>query len=95
MTPLGTRLDRLAAQLGDRARRDAPSAELTTYRCGGPLGVLVRAGTRRRPPDRRWRAAGEPGVPVLVIGRGSNLLVSDDGFDGVAIVLGDDFERID
>ena len=31
---------------------------------------------------------------MLVVGRGSNLLVSDDGFDGVAIVLGGDFERI-
>ena len=34
-------------------------------------------------------------MPVLVVGRGSNLLVADAGFAGVAVVLGDDFERVD
>jgi UDP-N-acetylmuramate dehydrogenase len=32
---------------------------------------------------------------VLVVGRGSNLLVADRGFDGVAVVLGTDFETVD
>ena len=34
--------DALEARLAGRVERDAPSAPLTTYRCGGPLGVLVR-----------------------------------------------------
>jgi UDP-N-acetylmuramate dehydrogenase len=34
-------------------------------------------------------------VPVLVIGRGSNLLVADDGFAGIAIVLAGEFEQLD
>ena len=32
-----------------------------------------------------------PGVPTLVVGKGSNLLVADAGFPGVAVVLGDAF----
>lgn len=34
-------------------------------------------------------------MPTLVIGRGSNLLVADSGFDGIAVVLGDGFAGID
>ncbi len=34
------------------------------------------------------------GVPVLVIGRGSNLLVADAGFHGIAILLAGDMEQI-
>jgi UDP-N-acetylmuramate dehydrogenase len=35
------------------------------------------------------------GAPVLVVGRGSNLLVADAGFRGVAVRLGDAFATID
>jgi UDP-N-acetylmuramate dehydrogenase len=34
------------------------------------------------------------GVPVLVVGRGSNLLVSDRGFDGLVVSLGAGFDRV-
>ena len=83
--------DRRAATraLPGQVERDAPSAALTTYRCGGPLAALVRAEHRGRPrcasPTSR-----ATDVPVLVIGRGSNLLVADAGFAGVAIVLAGD-----
>jgi UDP-N-acetylmuramate dehydrogenase len=33
----------------------------------------------------------ETGTPVLVLGKGSNLLVADAGFDGIAVVLGEAF----
>jgi UDP-N-acetylmuramate dehydrogenase len=85
----------LQARLGDRVERDAPAGPLMTYRCGGPLAVLVRAD---RDEDLQAIAAalvGEPDVPVLIVGRGSNLLVADAGFAGVAIVLGGDLERIE
>lgn len=88
-------LGRLRDALPGRVDADAPSAPLTTYRCGGPLRVLVRA---VRDDDLRRVAevlAPLPAIPVLVMGRGSNLLISDRGFDGVAVVLGGDFERVD
>ena len=90
-------LDRVASLLDARApgavTRDASVAELTTYRVGGPVAVLVHAN------DESTLVAvasvlrdEEP--PVLMIGRGSNLLVSDQGFAGIAVVLGGVFETI-
>jgi UDP-N-acetylmuramate dehydrogenase len=88
----------LAADLRDRlpdsTTEDASIAELSTYRVGGPVAVLVRAhdvnalatvadAARRHQPR------------LLVIGRGSNLLVSDAGFSGLVVVLEGDFETID
>ncbi|MGQ0824070.1 MAG: UDP-N-acetylmuramate dehydrogenase [Actinomycetota bacterium] len=86
--------DALDAALPGRVTRDAPSAPLTTYRCGGPVAVLVRATTE----DELRRVAGAiagSDVPVVVIGRGSNLLVADAGFAGIAVTLAGDFEHLD
>lgn len=64
----------------------APLAPLTTIRVGGAADWLCRATSSRQAVGAlRW--AREQGVPVAVIGRGSNLLVSDDGFRGVALRL--------
>jgi UDP-N-acetylmuramate dehydrogenase len=94
-TDLRVVADRLDTRLGPRVRRDAPSAELTTYRCGGPLAVLVRAERESDLVAVAEVCAETPDVEILVIGRGSNLLVADRGFAGVAIVLGGDFDRLD
>jgi UDP-N-acetylmuramate dehydrogenase len=90
--------DALAADLEralpGRVARDVPVAELTTYRLGGPVAVVARAGTLQE-------LAALAGVlstsraPVLVIGRGSNLLVADAGFAGVGIVLDGTFDQVD
>lgn len=83
----------LTSSLGDRVTRDGPIADLTTYRLGGPAGVLVRV-----VDDAALRAVASVVArerpPVLVIGRGSNLLVADRGFAGLAIVLGGRFEEL-
>jgi UDP-N-acetylmuramate dehydrogenase len=84
--------DELAAALGQRATRDRPLGPLTTYGVGGPAALLVEM----RPEDIdavRAVLAG-CGVPVAVIGRGSNLLVADDGFDGVVVRLGSGFSWV-
>jgi UDP-N-acetylmuramate dehydrogenase len=92
---LASVLAHLREDLPGRVEADAPSAPLTTYRCGGSLRVLVRAESDDDLARVAEVVASFAGVPVLVIGRGSNLLVSDRGFDGVAVVLGGAFERID
>lgn len=66
---------------------DHPLAGYTTYGVGGPARcVVVVAGSEE---IRKVAAvfARHPRLEGLIIGKGSNLLVSDDGFDGVAIVL--------
>lgn len=75
-----------AAVLGDLAEHDGPLAPLTTYRLGGPAALLVRATSVEH---LRLVAAArrESGLPVLVVGRGSNLLVADRGFPGIAVVV--------
>jgi UDP-N-acetylmuramate dehydrogenase len=73
---------------------DTPLADLTTYHLGGPVAVLVRA---RSIADLAALAAvvREHEPPLLIIGRGSNVLVADRGFDGVAVVLAGDFEHVE
>lgn len=87
-------IDELAARLGPLAVRDAPLGARTTYRVGGPAALLAEA---RSAADLERVASGLDGldVEVLVVGRGSNLLVSDRGFDGLAVVLAGSFEDID
>ena len=77
----------LERALPDRVVRDAPSAEFTTYRCGGPLSVFVRLEDEHDVLVLAEVLRDHPDVPTLVVGRGSNLLVADEGFPGVALVL--------
>ena len=72
---------------------DHPIGSMTTYRAGGRAARFVR------PVDRSELeavAAGvaSAGIPVLVVGRGSNLLVADAGFCGLALQLGQAFEKV-
>lgn len=65
---------------------EGPSMSLyTTMRVGGPADYLVRAGTASDIIAAMNWAVGE-GMPVSVIGGGSNLLVSDLGIRGLVIV---------
>jgi UDP-N-acetylmuramate dehydrogenase len=86
-------IERLETRLPGRVRRVVPSGELTTYRVGGPFAAVVRVGD-----DNALSAladvVGASSVPVLVVGRGSNLLVADAGFDGIAVALDGEFERV-
>jgi UDP-N-acetylmuramate dehydrogenase len=59
-------------------------ADYTTLRLGGPARGFVRAGTEDELIDA-VRSADADGTPVLILGGGSNLVVSDDGFDGTVI----------
>ncbi len=61
-------------------------SEVTTLRLGGPAGAVVEATTEAELIDA-VRSADEAGVPVLLVGGGSNLVVADDGFDGTVILV--------
>ena len=72
---------------------EASLADLTTLRVGGPARVLVWA-ERDEDLAAAGRACRDHGLGWLVVGRGSNLLVSDRGWPGVAIVLGRGFRSL-
>jgi UDP-N-acetylmuramate dehydrogenase len=86
-------VDEAARLLRGLARRDEPVGALTTYRVGGRAALFVEledeAGL-----EAVAAAIEKSGVPVLVIGKGSNLLVSDGGFAGLALALGEAFSQI-
>ncbi len=65
---------------------EAPLAPWTTYRVGGPAAVLVHARSQAE-LEAVHRVVAETGAATLVVGRGSNLLVADAGFDGVVVHL--------
>jgi UDP-N-acetylmuramate dehydrogenase len=77
----------LRAAAGDRVRTAFPLAPLTSFRLGGPAALYLEPES-----DADLAAAGEAivatDVPFVVIGKGSNILVSDAGFPGVVLRLG-------
>lgn len=86
--------DALEAAAPGAVTRQASIADLTTYRVGGPADVLVRVDDE----DVLRAVAGvisASGQRVLVVGRGSNLLVAERGFHGVALVLGRAFDQVE
>jgi UDP-N-acetylmuramate dehydrogenase len=84
----------LEPSLPGRVERGAALAGLTTYRVGGPAAVLVRA---HREGDLVLIAAAlaRHPQPLLLLGRGSNLLVADEGFGGLALLLEGEFDEMD
>jgi UDP-N-acetylenolpyruvoylglucosamine reductase len=76
-------------------RRDEALAPHTTLRVGGPADVYVEPASEAD-LAAVVRFCGARGVPFLVIGRGSNLLVRDGGYRGVVICLAHEgFSRIE
>ncbi len=67
-----------------------PLGPLTTYRFGGPAQwyAEVESATDL---ERVLAARRDAGVDLLMLGRGSNLLVADTGYPGVVVRLGGDF----
>lgn len=78
-------IDALAALVGpERVRLDAPLATYTTFRVGGPAECLVEARDSGE-VERCLAAARQAGVPVSLLGGGSNTVVSDRGVRGLVI----------
>ena len=87
--------DDLKARMPDlrgRLTANAPLSDITWFRVGGPAQVLFA------PADEADLAYFlkniGAGIPVFVIGLGSNLLVRDGGVPGVVIRLGRGFNEI-
>ncbi len=86
VSELAAELQALAPTLRGRVSANVPLAPYTWFRVGGPAEVLFS------PADEEdlaaFLAAQPRGVPVTVIGVGSNLIVRDGGIPGVVIRLG-------
>src|ERR671924_873248 len=79
-------------ELRGRLLANQSLAEITWFRVGGPAQVLF---TPADEADLAYFLAQAPsGLPVTVIGLGSNLLVRDGGIPGVVIRLGRGFAKV-
>jgi UDP-N-acetylenolpyruvoylglucosamine reductase len=74
--------------------REYPMARLTTVRTGGAAEWFARPEREHELVDLLGWAA-EEGLAVGMVGSGSNLLVADDGFNGLAIKLAGDLAAIE
>jgi UDP-N-acetylmuramate dehydrogenase len=72
---------------GERVRVGFPMAPLTTFRIGGPAALYLEPESDAD-LSAVSSALSASGVPLVVIGKGSNLLVSDRGFPGIVLRLG-------
>jgi len=83
-----TGLDRLIE--AGVVRRDVPLGPLTTYKAGGPAAYF--ADVRSLADVTMLLESGlTTSLPILALGRGSNLVVADAGFEGMVVRLGGDF----
>src|SRR5436190_3090104 len=90
----------LAAQLqaafgAAHVRRDASLAPLTTFKVGGPADWLVDV-HQGDALEQATAIARSAGLPLVVLGGGSNVLVSDEGVRGIVVrVHGGEVREID
>ncbi|MDA8208262.1 MAG: UDP-N-acetylmuramate dehydrogenase [Actinomycetota bacterium] len=85
------------ARLGVRAEQDAPMGTRTTYRVGGSAALLVTVESVGEIETLASALAELEEATVMVLGLGSNMLVSDTGFPGVVVLLGQglNYQRVE
>ncbi len=94
MSSLHDAARRLARLDAGEVLQEEPLARHCSWRIGGPADILVQPSSCDQ-AARVLRFAREEGLPLVVIGRGTNLLFADEGFRGVIMKLGrrfSDFE---
>ena len=72
---------------------DEPMSRHTSFRIGGPAAAFVTV-CNEEELSAVMKIIAEAGAEHMMIGNGSNLLVSDEGYPGIMVKLGGDFESI-
>ena len=90
--PVAEAYERLRAALAGSVRRDEQMGRHTTFRIGGPAALFVECATVADLTTTTTILA-EECVDWRLLGKGSNVLVSDAGYPGAVLVLGRDFKR--
>ncbi|WP_438446316.1 UDP-N-acetylmuramate dehydrogenase [Gorillibacterium sp. sgz5001074] len=81
-----------AADVGELLLNES-MAPYTTWKIGGPADVMIVPSSKEKLSET-VRILNESGTPWLLLGRGSNLLVTDKGWRGAVIRLGPAFEKV-
>lgn len=83
----------LSELIPGRVRADELMKKHTSWRIGGPADIFVEPGNRRE-LQLVVTYARQKGIPLTVIGAGSNLLVADNGIRGIVVKIGHNLARI-
>lgn len=79
---------------GASVKTDEPMKKYTTFRVGGPAKYLVSPKSEDCLRELILLCVQEE-MSYYILGNGSNLLVSDEGYDGVMILLGEGFSYVE
>ena len=74
----------------DRIRKEEPMKNHTSFRVGGPAQFFVYVNNTEE-LQKAVQICKEEAVPYFIVGNGTNLLVSDEGYRGVVFRLSGDF----
>jgi UDP-N-acetylmuramate dehydrogenase len=85
--------EELCRIISEPVRWDCHLAGYTSFAIGGPAEALVKVRDRRE-PTALLGFLRQMDVPSRIIGKGTNLLVRDEGFAGVVILLGEGFRQM-
>lgn len=91
MSPIESEVRSIIRDPG-RIRRDELLRKHTTFRIGGPADFFLEVADRHE-LSGILALANREGLPVYILGNGSNLLVSDDGVRGFVLVLSGEFNQ--
>ena len=87
-------LSKLCERLGCRITPECSLSDYITFRFGGPCRALISVNSAKSAAELiRYMKAN--GIKYGILGRGSNVLVSDDGYDGVILLFGSDFSHME
>ena len=79
---------------GEQILENEPMSAHTSFRIGGPAGALVIAHNEEELAAVLCICAAHEALKYMLIGNGSNFLVADDGYPGIFIKLGGEFDSI-
>ena len=86
-------IDQLQNEFGGALRRNVPMRDYTSFRIGGAADAVLFAQSEEQ-LVRAVRLCKEAGERYLVVGNGSNLLVSDRGVRDLVIMIRDAFSQV-
>src|SRR5215468_11185674 len=84
----------LDQRFGQRVRFGEPLSRHTSFRIGGPADAWVQVSSADELLALQ-REAAQVGVPLAVLGIGTNVLVSDRGVRGIVVKLGRPFAALE
>ncbi len=87
-------LTALCEKLGCRITPECPLSEYITFRFGGKCRALISINSAQSAAEL-IRYMKKNSVRYGILGRGSNVLADDNGFDGVILLFGSDFASIE